>query len=119
LGPKGVYLLTDEQVEDILEWLKHDFWSKALRLYACVWCGTQTKPHKGAGLCSSCYWKHRRYCAAQGIPESVEAQCVWVEQALESEWSASESNFLETAKIRLLSGKSLSPEQLKWMRRFF
>ena len=120
LGPRGVYLLTDEQSEDILEWLKHDFWCKSLRLYACSWCGTKTKPPKGAGLCGSCYFKHRRWCQKAGIPESAEAQFAWVVSASRLDrWTADERDFLEAAKSRLENGKSLSREQLVWVAMLF
>jgi hypothetical protein len=113
LGPNGVYLLTDEQVEDILEWLKHDFWSKPLRLYACIWCGTKARPHKGGGLCGPCYFQHRRRCGALGIPQSVRALAQWAAKAARLlTWVEDEKDFLLAAKSRLEHGKSLSREQL-------
>lgn len=118
LGPRGCYLLTDEQVEDILEWLKHDFWSKALRLYVCVWCGGKEHPHKGGGLCSRCYWQHRRLCEVLDLPSSLEAQLELVTRALRAPgWQARERELLEAARARLGNGKYLVRGQLLWVKK--
>jgi hypothetical protein len=51
----GRCMLSDDQVEALVRWLGHDYWCRATKLYACVYCGLATKPPKGMGLCSSCY----------------------------------------------------------------
>lgn len=114
LGPRGVYLLTDEQAEDILEWLKHDFWSKALRLYACAWCGAREKPHRGSGLCGACYFRHRRWCEERGVPRTVEAQAAWVAGRLQVDrWGRDEARFLSEVRERLEAGKVLALSALE------
>lgn len=47
----GSFLITDEQAEEVLEWLKHDFWTRTRRLYGCVQCGEDKRPPKVWGLC--------------------------------------------------------------------
>ncbi len=55
----GRYLISQEQVEDLIEWLTHDYWSSVHRLYACRGCGERKKPHRARGLCASCYRRRK------------------------------------------------------------
>lgn len=71
LSPKGVYLISDEQVDELYVWLRHDYWCPKLHLYACSCCGERTKPPRGLGLCSVCYWRYRRKCEELGLPVRV------------------------------------------------
>jgi hypothetical protein len=68
LRRRGAYIITEEQLEDICEWLKHDYWCKPLQLYACVWCGTSATSPAGMGLCSRCYHRYRRRAVSLGLP---------------------------------------------------
>lgn len=54
-GVKGTHMISEEQIVDLLTWLKNDYWSKKLHLHACVWCGSNQRRHRGLGLCSRCY----------------------------------------------------------------
>lgn len=74
LSTHGPYMVSYEQREDIYAWLAHDFWAKGLRLYNCTWCGLHTLPHKGYGLCSRCYYAHRRLCARLYMPPTLDKQ---------------------------------------------
>ena len=67
LSPKGPYMVTEEQREDLLDWLTMDFWSKRLRLYGCVKCGTEKRAHKSFGLCVACYFRMRTLCERYGL----------------------------------------------------
>jgi hypothetical protein len=78
-GKRGDYLITDDQLDEMLDWLKHDYWSKAKRLYACSWCSASNRPHEGLGLCCSCFWKHLKLCKRLGVPTGIESQLgLWV-----------------------------------------
>ena len=59
---RGAYLITEEQADEILEWLKHDYWSKEKHLYCCLGCQTESRPHHSLGLCRRCYFGYRRRC---------------------------------------------------------
>jgi len=74
LGPRGAYIITEEQLEDIVNWLSHDYWDKQYRKYCCGWCHTGDSPHKGRGLCQICYYRYRRICEGAGISLKKEDQ---------------------------------------------
>jgi len=74
LGPGGAYLITEEQKDEIVEWLKHDYWSAQKRLYCCLACHTEVKPHYSYGLCRRCYFKYRRYCVRNDLPVTLGGQ---------------------------------------------
>lgn len=59
---KGNYLITINQVEELLDWLKEDYWSKSKRLYNCVYCGNHNNPHVSWGLCKVCLQIFRKIC---------------------------------------------------------
>jgi hypothetical protein len=72
LSPRGPYLVSYQQRQDLLAWLANDYWSRPLRLYNCVWCYKRDKPHKGCGMCARCYMAHRRFCQREGLPYDLE-----------------------------------------------
>jgi hypothetical protein len=115
LGPRGAHLITDEQAGDIIEWLKHDFWCKALRLYSCSWCGLSAKPHKGAGLCGACYFQHRRECQLRGVPTALAEQVVFLSDKSLDSCLPGEARFVRRAVNRLRAGKALSLDDLDWL----
>jgi len=67
-SPHGRYLIYDEQMDELIAWLKSGYWSDTHRLYGCGWCGTEKRDHRALGLCSRCYqrYAHRLYRA--GLP---------------------------------------------------
>ena len=69
----GSYLINAEQLEDLVIWLRHDYWCKPLELYGCVDCGTSTKPHYSFGACLSCYKRLKRYAHKLGLPFTAES----------------------------------------------
>ena len=73
-GPRGYFLVTEDQRDDILEWLKHDYWCRPKHLYACMWCGGSRRPHYSAGLCGTCHRRHLRLCGQLGLPAGLMAQ---------------------------------------------
>lgn len=74
LGPKGVFIITEEQYDDLMAWLKHDYWCVSKRLYGCVCCATKKENHLCAGLCSSCFNDYRRHCYRLELPNSLSKQ---------------------------------------------
>jgi len=67
----GSYLIYEEQVDDILQWLRTDYWAKKHRLYNCVWCGSNVRPHRSVGLCARCYPKYAQRLIRAGLPVSA------------------------------------------------
>lgn len=58
LSSTGPYIVYEDQYLDIIAWLAQGYWSISHRRYNCTWCDGTTQPHKGKGLCLTCY---RRY----------------------------------------------------------
>lgn len=71
-GPRGTYLLTEDQREELLAWLRTDYWSKKHRLYTCTWCAGVRRPHRWGGLCSRCAPRYRARFRRAGLPSSPE-----------------------------------------------
>ena len=65
---KGTYLIYEEQFLELIDFLRHDYWSKYHRLYNCLWCGTSNMDHKGQGLCVRCYNKYVRQLNLKKLP---------------------------------------------------
>lgn len=114
LGPKGDHLITEEQAEEILEWLKHDYWSKSKHLYCCLRCQTNRRDHFGLGLCTRCYPRYRRHCQSLGVPTKPIDQRDVLE-GLGLDKSGKHGSFLESITQRLVRGLALSEEQLEWL----
>jgi hypothetical protein len=72
-GKNHTFLITGEQLEELVAWLSHDFWSKKLKLYGCHSCGTQTDPHYSFGCCLGCFKTLRRYALRLGLPFTAKA----------------------------------------------
>ncbi len=68
LSPRGDYLITFEQLDEIVGWLRTGYWCVELRLYGCVNCGDDRKPTRGNGQCPKCYWRLRNLAKKSGIP---------------------------------------------------
>lgn len=64
---KGVFIITEDQMDELCDWLGFDFWSKYHRLYRCLWCATQQYSHRAFGLCRSCYNEYRKLLRDLGI----------------------------------------------------
>ena len=112
LGPRGVYLITEDQVEEINCWLQHDFWSKAHRLYGCTWCTSSKLPSRALGLCSKCYWKHRRICNRLGLPMSLKEQIILLQKC---KGKGVHAKFVKDGLTRLNAGLALREDQLDWL----
>ncbi len=67
-SPKGSYLIYEEQLDDLIQWLQKDYWSKKHRLYACLWCGTEDRIHFKQGLCKLCFDRYSHCLMRFGLP---------------------------------------------------
>jgi hypothetical protein len=116
-GPGGSYLISDEQMDEILDWLQHDYWSKIHRLYCCLGCTGDRRPHRAVGLCSSCYYQYRRVCEKLDLPSSIKElkRITGVVSGQELEGSALDGKILEEAIGRLRKGVVPEPWQLEWL----
>lgn len=68
LSSKGPYIVQEEQREEILGWLRTDYWSKKHRLYACAWCGGRGEEHAWGGLCGRCAARYSARLRRAGLP---------------------------------------------------
>ena len=110
-GRGGNFLITDDQMAEVVEWLRDDYWSKKLRLYCCVECGTDRKPHHRLGLCGRCYHRTRRVCTRFGARLVITDLTALVDQAKE-EAPQGVLHFLSRLYRDLEAGKSPVEEDL-------
>jgi hypothetical protein len=115
----GSYLITDEQVEEILEWLKHDYWSGRSRTYCCLWCATTKGRPKSSGLCGACFSKYWRLCVKKGLPTSLVGMTKLVQKFKRRAFpkTGEHVKFLEAMLFNLSSRRALSFEELEYLER--
>ena len=116
-GPRGPYLITEDQKEDLMEWLKHDYWCKAKHLYVCVWYSGSNRRHYSAGLCGTCHKAHFRLCRALGIPTALEDQIRFLERVKATIPEDCDKVWIKSALWRLRKGLALDIETLDKARR--
>jgi len=109
----GFYLISDEQLEELCNWLQHDYWCKPKRLYCCHWCGTQEAPHRTLGLCSRCYFRYRRVCSSLGLPVQTSRMRRLV-QSLDLS-TRDEASYCAKVIQSLERRVALNREQLDWV----
>lgn len=110
-GKRGAYLVTEDQVEQLVAWLKQDYWCSKLRLYGCVRCGTVTQPPCGFGACQRCYYVLRRRAHRLGLPFIAQKLSERVIQAKEA-YEGDDREFLELMEARLAHGWAPLDEDL-------
>jgi hypothetical protein len=71
---RGRYIISEEQLRELTDWLEHDYWSARKGLYNCLWCTTTARPVYSIGLCRSCYDAYRRRSRALGLPQGLSEQ---------------------------------------------
>lgn len=74
LSARGPYIITEEQVEDLCRWLRHDYWSVRHHRYSCCWCAGGDRPPFALGFCRRCYYSYRRLCARLLLPSALPTQ---------------------------------------------
>jgi len=99
----GSFLIYDEQLNELTDWLRSDYWSKAHRLYSCLWCGTADRRHYSIGLCNTCYHRYYRRLLRAGIPTSVRELLLFVRR-LKRRY---DDEFLESAEDNLVRGRAI------------
>ena len=114
LSATGTHLITEEQVDDLVVWLGHDYWCKKYRLYACITCGEKVKPPKAHGRCSSCYFRARRRFAAHNLPFSKEGILDHI-RILRRNADQKDRDLLIGLKATFRSGKPPSDDQLNFL----
>jgi hypothetical protein len=70
LSRTGKFMITDDQLWEMLDWLKTDYWCKKHHLYACIWCGAKKRAHRAYGLCDGCFWKYAKSLGRLDLPVS-------------------------------------------------
>jgi hypothetical protein len=68
LSSTGPYLVQEEQRDELLGWLRTDYWSKKHHLYACAWCGSCQVAHAWGGLCARCAARYTARLRRAGLP---------------------------------------------------
>jgi len=82
-SPTGPFLIYEEQLDEMTCWLQVDYWSKKHRLYNCIRCGTDTRPHQSQGLCDRCFGRYAHRLIRAGFPVGCEALALCVREHLE------------------------------------
>lgn len=72
-SPHGSFLIYEEQLEELVQWLKTDYWNIQHRLYGCLWCDTTSRPHYAMGLCQRCYNRYVQRLRRTGLPAACAA----------------------------------------------
>ena len=107
----GNYLISAEQIEDIVAWLAHDYWSIRLELYCCEGCGTDTQEHYRFGLCRRCFTRLYYYARTRlQLPFSKSGLLALLGQKREG---AKETHFLDLMIARVEAGKAPLKEDLQ------
>jgi len=107
---RGRYIISEEQLRELTDWLVHDYWSTSKSLYNCLWCTTTERPTYAIGLCRSCYKAHARRAHSLGVPVALCGQRQFV-LALQAEGVESDV-FWRPALARLEMGIALDFRQL-------
>lgn len=102
---RGDYLITVEQIEDMVVWLQNDFWSKKHHLYNCEECGSSERRHFSGGLCQPCYRRFQRHVQKRCLQARPKALHTFAMQL--SGGSGPDGLFLEQMRLRLASGRLL------------
>lgn len=109
LRPGGAYIVTEDQMLDLVGWLKHDYWDKDLRLYCCLECQTESAPPAGLGLCGRCYHQYRRLCLRLGLPTTQAAQSDLLTQVADEV----DEKFVEEVSSQIARHRALGRRYLK------
>jgi len=114
---RGNYIITEEQVDEMVEWLKHDYWDKDQHLYCCLGCQTEKRTAFGLGLCGRCYWRYRRLCVRLDVPTSPKGQRELLSriEVLEGDKTAAHDRFLDEIGTQLERGRALTRRHLEWV----
>lgn len=104
-SPRGSFLIYEEQLEELVQWLKKDYWNIRHRLYGCLWCDTETRAHYALGLCQKCYIRYTQRLHRGQLP----LQCEDLLEAVRLRFESG-TRLLQEIEKRLGRGQAL-PEQ--------
>lgn len=105
---RGDYLITGEQLEDMVSWLRHDYWSKPLEIYCCLQCGTVDRPHYTFGLCRRCHGRLGRFARRSGLP--------WAAKTLLEHVESLPANFqTRRVAVNLRAGRAPTLNDLEYL----
>lgn len=111
-SPRGRYLICEDQADELLSWLRGDYWGKRHHLYNCSWCGSTQRGHYAQGLCQRCYQRYIRRLYRAGLPirgkELHMAIRRWGQQM-------GKRDFLEEALRNSRRGRAIPEEALRRM----
>lgn len=105
---RGAFLITGEQLEEMAEWLCHDYWSKPKELYCCVQCGTDQQEHHRFGLCLRCYHRFRRRALRLDMPTTASGLLALL-------GSQSEDFRLQRIRTNLMKGRAPTLDDLEFL----
>lgn len=113
----GVYLISEEQVEELTAWLVQDYWAKKLDLYGCCWCGSREREHRSVGLCAPCYWQSVRLARALGLPVTLAGKRDLIQELVGAGALARDDGALERCKAKLRKGVTPAIDDLELLAR--
>lgn len=113
-SPRGRYLICEDQAEELVAWLRGDYWGKRHRLYNCAWCGSPSRDHYARGLCTRCYQRYARRMYRAGLPLRGKELIVEIRQWAQKVGSR---DFLESALRNVMRGRVMPEEALRqWLK---
>jgi hypothetical protein len=110
LSPRGPFLITFDQLDEMSSWLKSDYWCGELKLYGCVNCGDAHRPQFSLGLCNKCFNRIYYRLKRLGLPTQRKNLLTTI-QALDDS-SKEVQACLRKAVTNLGRGWSVTDEQL-------
>jgi hypothetical protein len=107
---RGRYLICEDQVDELLAWLRQDYWGKRHRLYRCSWCGVEHRRHHAQGLCRRCYQRYAQRLWRAGLPIGRKELSVELRKMAQCEQV---SDFLAMAMRHAQRGWAIPEESLR------
>jgi len=111
LSTRGPYLITFDQLDEIIGWLRQDYWCMKLHLYGCVNCGDKQRPSAGMGLCQWCYRRLRGLLRRLDLPTQPKKILILMQSMDEPPLEM--RAFVQRAKADLGRGWSLDEKQIR------
>ena len=113
---RGRWLITVEQIEAIVVWLKTDYWCVRLRLSECVRHRGADLAHRAHGLCGVCFHAVRAIARQIRLPISVGPLRVEVRRVIELAAPADQPRLVEY-EAQLARGLMLLEDDLRQLAR--